>query len=171
MVREEFETFTVKLSAFYERKVRPMHGTLDLWFEKVRRIPAEALPWMENKIYEESEGWPRNLTSTMWALYHSWLQAHPEKRSFKRDQFCPDCEGGWLILEKQEDYRQPTSYSAPCGNCKQIPGRNYLTLHQALSNGFTRKDLTKHQTTCRSLPELIESVGKTMPDQGQVTWE
>lgn len=173
MVRTDFEAIIGNLGAFYERKVRPTPMTLDMWFEKVKKIPSEAVNPIQQKIMDECDGWPKNITATMWALYHSWLAAHPEKRAFKEAVNCPDCEGGWLALQKKVDgYRQPISHSAPCGKCRQIPAAKYMTLFQAREQGYERIELTKWpETGLRDIKELADRVGQKMPEMPRVHWD
>lgn len=163
MVRTELEAIVGNLGAFYERKAAPSEMTLVLWLQKVKNIPSEAIPWIQSKIMDECESWPKNITAIMWAMYHAWLAAHPEKRAHLDHVDCPDCEGGWLAIRKRvEPYRQPISHSAPCGRCKQIPASQYMTMFQALESGYERIDLRTYQAHTGELGRLIESIGKKM---------
>lgn len=153
------------LGAFYERKVKPISRTLEMWFEKVKKIPSEAVMPIQDKIMDECERWPANLTATMWAMYHRWLDAHPEKRAFREAVNCPDCEGGWLVLSKLvEGYKQPLSFSAPCGRCRQIPAANYMTIFQAREKGYERTDLKKQPWDGRTAAEMASTIGRPVPE-------
>jgi hypothetical protein len=173
VVRHEFDAIIGNLGAFYERKVRPIPMTLDMWFEKVKKIPSEAVTPIQQRIMDECEGWPKNITAMMWALYHQWLSAHPEKRAHREAVDCPDCEGGWLALQKNVDgYRQKISHSAACGRCKQIPSAQYMTLFQAKEHGYERVDLLTYPVHAnRNLKAMIESVAKRMPEKPRITWD
>jgi hypothetical protein len=156
----EFQGSVKKICSYYERKI-PNDNTLDLWFEKTKNIPLDSVSWIERKIFEENESYPKNLPSIMWALYSAWLAAHPEKRAFKNAVSCPDCEEGWLVLEKQENYKQPTSYSAACGRCKQVSAGYYMTLEKALKAGYKRKDLKTYPGSVnKDLKSLIDRIGE-----------
>lgn len=164
MVRTDLEAIVGNLGAFYERKARPSAMTLELWMQKVKNIPTEAVPWIQDRIMDESEMWPRNFPQTLWAMYNAWIQANPDKRAYRESVDCPDCEGGWLSLQKElKAYRQPISHSAPCGRCRQIPAAKYMTLHEAISKGFRRIDLTTYpQHGNRNLKAMLDSIGRKM---------
>ncbi len=172
MVQAAFVSFVTDIFAYYQRE-RPKDNTMDLWFDEVRRIPDESLDWISSKIFKESERLPTNLPAMTWALYNAWLAAHPEKRAFKEAVNCPDCEGGWLALQKKVDgYRQPISHSAPCGKCRQIPAAKYMTLFQAREQGYERIELTKWpETGPRDIKELADRVGQKMPEMPRVHWD
>lgn len=136
--------------------------TIELWLQKVKGIPSEAIPWIQNKIMDECEAWPKNFTATLWSMYNAWLQAHPEKRAHRESVNCPDCEGGWLALQKKVDgYRQPISHAAPCGRCRQIPAAKYMTLFQAREQGYERVDLKTYPVHASpNLKALLDTIGK-----------
>lgn len=160
MNKIEFSSFVETLSTYFGAKAPGMKA-VDLWFDMVQNIPAEALPWIENKICQEQDTIPRNLPKAIRELFEAWLQAHPEKRAFTQEnRSCPDCEGGWLALCKPVDgYRLPLSFSAPCGRCKQVPSRHYLTLHQALADGYKRQKLyALSYAEARNVKDLIRLV-------------
>lgn len=161
----EFTGTIRTVCSYYERK-SPNDNALELWFERVKNVPFESLAWIERKMFEENDAFPRNLPSVYWALYNAWLAAHPEKRAFKEAVKCPECEGGWLALQKRVDgYKQPISFSAPCGKCRQIPSAHYMTLFQALEQGYERIDLKKYPDNGnRSIKAMVEAVGMKMPD-------
>lgn len=118
MVREDFDELISSVGAFYERKVQPTPKTFDIWFAKVQKIPREALKWIEKKIQDECEMWPRNITATIWAFYHQWLDAYPEKRAHKNYFNCPDCHEGLIYATKEKNgvkYR----YIFRCSKCQQ----------------------------------------------------
>jgi hypothetical protein len=168
----QFRQFVFDLSDYYERK-RPQDSTLDLWFNEVHAIPEEPLEWMKVKIFKENDSKPSNIPATMWALYNAWLQANPHKRSFREEVNCPDCESGWLALEKEVDgYRQKISHSAACGKCKQIPSAHYMTLQEAISEDYNRKDLKTYPVNSdRNLKTLLDKIGTKIPSAPKVIWD
>lgn len=124
MVREEFDSFLIEMAAFYERKQQPAQKTFDLWFAKVQAIPAESLKWITKKIQDEYEIWPRNITATLWAFYHQWLDAHPEKRAIETFFNCSDCDEGLITAYKKKNdikYR----YVFRCSKCRQDKTKAY----------------------------------------------
>lgn len=172
MTRFEFMALAESLAAYYSAKT-PGSKTIDLWFDMVQNIPAEALPWIEQKIYQEHDLLPRNLPKAIRELFEAWLQAHPEKRARKESVDCPDCESGWLILEKDQDpYRTPISATAPCGRCRQLRMPKYLRLEDAMLAGFRRKNLTtEYAVRRRPVRELAASIGRNVPQVNTVAQE
>jgi len=163
MVQARFLDFVTDVFDYFERK-RPNDNTMDLWFDEVRNIPDEALEWIKSRIFKENDNKPSNLPATMWALYNAWLQANPHKRAFTEEKDCPDCEGGWLVLQKRIDgYKQPISHSAPCGRCKQIPNAYYLTLEEAERKGYKRTDLRASPWDGKSVKQVADAIGKPVP--------
>ena len=163
MVQMRFIEFVTDIFDYFERK-RPNDNTMDLWFDEVRNIPDECLEWVKGKIFKENDNKPSNLPATMWALYNAWLQANPDKRAHREAVNCPDCEGGWLVLQKRLPmYAIPISHSAPCGRCKQIPAAQYMTLFQAKEKGFERVNLFDHNAPKRTVKEMIASIGRHVP--------
>ena len=163
MVQFQFVKFVQDLFDYYERK-RPNDNTMDLWFDEVKNIPEECLPWIQSKIFKENETKPSNLPATMWALYNAWLQANPHKRAFTEEKNCPDCEGGWLVLHRFVDmYGREVSHSAACGRCKQIPNAYYLTLEEAERKGYKRTDLRASPWDGKSVKQMADAIGKPVP--------
>lgn len=171
MVRAELIAFVANLGAYYEKFKEPSTVTVDLWLKKVESIPYECLSWVHDKITSESEMFPKNLPMVMWALYHAWLDAHPDKRAHREHVDCPDCEAGWLTLQKVVTnkfglpmYRDaiPT-FAWPCGKCRQIPSKQYRTLFQAMEEGFERVNLKSHTAARRNLKEMVDSIGRPVP--------
>lgn len=163
MVQSGFVSYVTDIFAYYQRE-KPKDRTMDLWFDEVRNIPDEALDWISSRIFKESERLPSNLPATTWALYNAWLQANPHKRAFAQERDCPDCEGGWLVLQKRLPmYAIPISHSAPCGRCKQVPAAQYMTLFQAKEKGFERVNLFDHNAPKRTVKEMIASIGRPVP--------
>jgi len=163
MVQVRFLDFVTDVFDYFERK-RPNDNTMDLWFDEVRNIPDEALEWIKSRIFKENDNKPSNLPATMWALYNAWLQANPHKRAFTEEKDCPDCEGGWLVLQKTiAGYNQPISHSVPCGRCRQIAAVKYLTLAEAIKAGYERTNLKSSPWDGRSAREMADSIGKPVP--------
>lgn len=144
MVRAEFDRFLGVMGAFYERKVRPTEHTTDLWYDKVKKIPGDALAWIENRIQAECESWPRNITATMWAMFHQWLDANPERRAPERQMPCAECGGeGELFVRKRNDAGVHIRYVFRCGACNQsrlsqeVPGARIRVLQ---AQGYELRD-------------------------------
>ncbi|GEM_PF-3481189 len=179
MVQMRFIEFVTDIFDYFERK-KPNDNTMDLWFDEVRNIPDECLEWIKSKIFKENDNKPSNIPATMWALYNAWLQAHPEKRAHRESVNCPDCEGGWLVLQKivENKFGKPMyehaipTFTAPCGKCRQLPMRNFVTLFQALEQGYQRVNLSSHTAARRPLKEMIASIGRPIPDpRNGIHWD
>jgi len=164
MTRFEFMALAESLAAYYSAKT-PGSKTIDLWFDMVQNIPAEALPWIEQKIYQEHDLLPRNLPKAIRELFEAWLQANPEKRAHKESVDCPDCEGGWLCLTRPvRGYKVPPTFSAPCGQCRRLRAGKYMTLSEAFAEGFKRQNLGAHTNAgARNVKTLAAQVGKEIP--------
>ena len=164
MNKIEFSSFVETLTTFFGAKAPGMKA-VDLWFDMVQNIPAEALPWIETKICQDQETIPRNLPKAIRELFEAWLQAHPEKRARKESVDCPDCEGGWLCLTRPvRGYKVPPTFSAPCGRCRQVRAAQYMTLAEALRQGYSRVNLHAVTTVrSRNIGELIRSIGREIP--------
>jgi len=170
MVQARFVEFVTDVFAYYQRE-KPKDRTMDLWFDEVRNIPDECLEWVLSKVFKESDRLPSNLPATMWALYNAWLQAHPEKRAHRDIIDCPDCEGGWLVLQKivENKFGKPMyehaipTFTAPCGRCKQVPSKHYATLSEALAEGYERVDLRRCFWNGESIHDMTRRIGTPVP--------
>lgn len=147
MVRVVFEGFLKDVGAFYERKVAPTDKAKDIWYDKVKKIPDESIPWIYDKIIDEFEGFPKNIKSTMWALYHQWLDAHPEKKAPIDLRNCSKgCLEGILFAVKliqEVKYR----YVFRCGKCRQqtFPQWPESTYEKLVYEGYEIIDYAKMQ--------------------------
>ncbi len=120
MVRESFTKFLAKLSAFYERKVQATPGTADIWFDKVKHIPDECLPWIEKKIQDECDHWPHNITMAICEYHRAWQESNPDKRAPERHWECTDCSDGLIFARKvNKDTKVKYRYVFKCLKCKQ----------------------------------------------------
>ena len=114
----EFTTILKELSDYYERAKEPKHGTVELWFGKIRKIPSEPIKWIVRKIEDENDSFPRNLPGAVWGAYREWMQANPERMAVKNYFDCPDCTDG-LIWARMEKNGCRYTYVFRCARCKQ----------------------------------------------------
>lgn len=114
----EFTKAIKELCDFYERAKEPRQGTIELWFDRVRQIPSEPVPWIIGKIEENSDTFPRNLPGALWAGFREWSQAYPEKMAPRVMCDCPDCTDG-ILWARAEKNGQRYSYIFRCARCKQ----------------------------------------------------
>lgn len=114
----EFTSMLKELSDYYERAKEPKHGTTELWFDKIRKIPSEPIKWITRKIEDENDSFPRNLPGAVYGAYREWLQANPDRISTRNYFDCPDCTDG-LIWARLEKNGQRYTYVFRCVRCKQ----------------------------------------------------
>jgi hypothetical protein len=130
----EFKNALTTLCDFYERK-EPKPQSIVLWFEAVKNIPSEPVPWMVKKIEDTNDSFPKNMPGSFWATFNEWKQAHPEKRAFKNYFHCPDCDEGLLLVIKNDTRGK---YVFRCARCRQDETRAYPFAN--------RKDLLEEYT-------------------------
>jgi hypothetical protein len=171
VVRTEFDRLMADLGAFYEKKVQPTGRTFDLWFDKIKTVPSESLRWIEKKIQDECEFWPRNITSTIWAFYHAWLSTYPEKREAEKDVECPECNHGLIHVQKQNDRKQWVDYTFRCGKCQQsnLNGIPMMPKRALLNQGYSEIPVNAEDVQKRNIAAITKTVGKSIP--ALMTWE
>jgi hypothetical protein len=116
-----FENAIAELFHFFRFKDQPDESIIEIWHDKVRRIPKEALTWIVEQI-EELDTMPRNLPKTMLGLHQVWMRENPDK-SFRQKTNCEDCNGsGFLHFIKNEpDYIKggmDIHFTAICASCQ-----------------------------------------------------
>lgn len=114
----EFTRVLKELTDYYERAKEPRHGTIELWFAKVKKIPGEPLPWIVSRIESENETFPKNLPGALWAFYREWLSANPDRVAHIQPRDCPDCTDGLLWATIRKNGIQ-YSYVFRCCLCRQ----------------------------------------------------
>lgn len=159
-----------RLAAYYERPKAPSAESTDLWLDKVKFIPTEAVDWIMDRIMDQNETWPRNLPATMRACFEEWLFAHPEKRAYKTGSFnhCPDCNDGLFRVQKMKN-GYTYDYTFACARCGQGDYRAYPRefKHLLVMKGY--EDITPKATKGRVIPmnttpeALASSAVKNMP--------
>jgi hypothetical protein len=126
----EFSKILKEIGDYYERTKEPRHGTIDLWFDKVKHIPTEPIPWIVSKIEADNESFPRNLPATLWGAFREWMQMNPDKvacvQTFRE---CPDCSEG-LIWARMEKNGHRYTYVFRCARCKQSTVQAYPIAHR-----------------------------------------
>lgn len=172
MNEQEFTKFIDDICNYYERK-RPKDVTCDLWYRRLKGIPAEPLEWMFAKMVENSE-LPKNLPGRTWELYKEWLISHTERALFPKTFDCPDCrdEPGilyvWSISPKTH-LRQTFVFN--CALCRQSPykGWPYSLKKDLVEVGYGEVDLKEfqgHRPPQKNIKALVDNVVKIFPDGG-----
>ena len=119
MVKADFARWLKQALAYFERK-EPSDATVDLWYERVRDIPAQALP----RIYQdltEQEAFPRNLPAFMWARSQEWLSANPRFRRLP-DGNCECHRGFFDVAFWRPELAEWAVFTFPCGLCNHSDG-------------------------------------------------
>lgn len=166
MVRTELDAMLFRLGAFYERKVKPLDRTLDLWFEKIKFVPSEAIPWIEKRIQDECEGWPKSITLTIKNLYLQWLDAHPEKKAQERKLNCDECEEGLIHVRKICHRGQHYNFVFRCGKCRQsnLNGIEFARIGELLANGYERQPTEWEPRRRKSTRQMLDGIGQPIPE-------
>lgn len=101
MVLSNWRKFIADLDRFFERKQTPIE-TVTLWFDEVKHLPAEFLPFAAKEI-RGKEFFPRNLPWAVLQLWPEWLKANPQRLEPERMEDCPGCADGkgWIRCWRQ----------------------------------------------------------------------
>ena len=107
---------------YFERK-EPSDATVNLWYEEVKKIPAEVLP----RIYGEIIGletFPRNLPGFMQAKAKEWRAANPQRQSRGN---CECHQGVWEVAFWRPELEEWAIFTIPCGPCngREGPGQRF----------------------------------------------
>jgi len=167
----EFESFLVNLTAFFERK-HPTDKIIDLWFDMVHDIPVDELLQIYNKITKENESFPRNLTAVMWALHYDIIAGDPIREKVYKN--CPECSDGLMHLRKMDGdglYMQP--YVFRCATCRQraeaFPWGNRAAL---IREGYESPPIMEGTENIKNIKELrkfiLDKFGVSERAEGEV---
>jgi len=117
MEKETFERWLDKALTFFDRK-GPSSATVDLWFQAVKDITAEALPRVYQEL-TELESLPRNLPGFMQAKARDWLGANPHKQARGN---CECHKGVWEVACWRPELAEWVIFTVPCGPCNGREG-------------------------------------------------
>ncbi len=117
---DEFSIFLKELCTYYERKVVPTVHATSIWYKRVKFMDSKALETVKFKIFENSEGFPKNIPNVMWEYYREWKGSLAQE-TVKEYKPCSSCNGeGEIFLQKQHPSGQHyTNYVFRCDQCKQ----------------------------------------------------
>jgi len=90
-----FAEFVEKSVKFFERKP-PSGETVSLWFDEVRFISAQALPYISERL-RELEYFPRNLPAFMHGAAKAWKKFNPGQGPRSPKDECRD--GYWEVAQ------------------------------------------------------------------------
>jgi hypothetical protein len=176
MVDGVFVDLVEKLCAYYEKRV-PGDRTLELWRKRVFKIPDEATGWIERRIQDDCDMFPRNLPTVLWAFYYQWQDAHPEKQALTENFDCPECDYG-LIIARRYNSEGGLSYSYVfrCGRCDQkarpYPNMPKMRKSELLADGYKPLEhtWTPKGTQRQSVREMVSSIGNDLPDDRTIAY-
>lgn len=159
----EFSSMLAELCDYYERR-EPKQGTKELWYERVRSIPAEALSWIVKKITTESESFPKNLPGMVYALHIAWREAHPDKVAHDYHGDCQDCDDGTIRAWKISANNKPSSYLFRCRRCQRdtTQGWPMATLGELLEQGYEPEQKEKPGKP-GAIKDLMDQVCHNVP--------
>jgi hypothetical protein len=121
MERPDFLKFIGKLVHYYERKTLPTAKTIDLWFEDLKDVDAEAIPAIFDSI-KQGERFPSNLPAAVISAWRDWLRiGNGKNRNDKGRYACNDCGGTGLLFVRRvdRDLGCKTDYVFRCKRCGQ----------------------------------------------------
>ena len=158
MLLFDFNSLITELCDYYEHR-EPKPGTKELWFEKLKSIPKEALPWIIKKICSENEAFPKNPPAMVAALFFAWRETHPDKKAHDIVVECPDCDDGTLVAWKIGSCGHPTSNLFRCGRCRQNGTQAWTIARRSelIAQGYEVGDKDKPGQR-GSLKQLVEKV-------------
>lgn len=141
----EFESFLNSLFAFFQKEL-PKKQTGVLWFEEVNNIPSVCLDYIFKKL-KHKEAFPRNLPSTMWALYYSWMDDNPDKKA-RENKGCAECEDGYFFAHKDGQ-----EYVFACRTCNVgfLRHGQETNKYSLLNSGY---ELSWHHLPTREIQKL-----------------
>jgi ferredoxin len=126
MHQREFAGLVDEVAAYFQHAV-PNEHTLEIWYDRVRKIPSSNIEWLTKRI-TQADAWPKNFPNLMWGLSMEWSRSHPEETKKGPDFGCrlnkpgePDvCTDGYIIAWKYlDDIKDWNSYAFRCAECRR----------------------------------------------------
>lgn len=116
MVAADFARWLKRALSYFDRK-EPSDDTVNLWFEEVKDLPAEALPYAYQAL-TELDSFPRNLPGFLRAKTREWLGSRP-----RRNQGDCGCHSGaWEVAFFRRELQEWAIFRIPCGICRDTSG-------------------------------------------------
>jgi len=98
MNKGDFKFFISKMASYYDSSKVIENQRLELWFEAVKDIDADALEFIQKRICADKELMPKNLPKYMLEHYGAWRAEQRAKRPKFETTDCPDCEGDGIFV-------------------------------------------------------------------------
>jgi hypothetical protein len=138
----EFTKALGEIGRYLGSPSNPSSDVIAAWFERVERIPSEAVPFITRRITDDAERMPKNLPKLFRELYWQWMAEHPRQSAPAQEHFCGQCYDGILWL-RRGDATAAIFCACYRGNPGQV-GRS--TLATMREQGWSLIDLTGHGT-------------------------
>lgn len=147
MERPDFLKLIAKLVNYYERKSLPTTKSIDLWFEDVKAVDAEALGAIFDTI-KQGERFPSNLPAAILSAWREWARSSGRASQGKTGQgmksACQDCDGdGLLFVKRRNDLGYEEGLVFRCARCGSATiNAPMANLCDLLARGFEMNDLS-----------------------------
>lgn len=117
MVREQLTEKILRLYRHFRRNMPPP-DTMDLWFDQLGHVPADAGEWIVIRIINQFDRLPENIVKVFKELWQAYQQENPEKIAKKHESFCRICGGRGLIWITKIEDGYLHNYVCRCGHCQ-----------------------------------------------------
>lgn len=97
MTDDEFTAMIKRIKEYYDK---PKYSTWDrrsMWYPKIKHIPTEAIPYIENCIYDNWNIPPANLPRHLRIYFLAWKSAYSNKIINYSKTQCQECGGKGLL--------------------------------------------------------------------------
>jgi len=139
MQKERFKATIAKISMYFDRKY-PSSESVDLWFDKTRNIPDEALEHVYDHITGQFDSPPRNMGNAFRDAWENYKNSNPHKIVAVSEK-CPECKsGGLLWARKKTELGYVAEFVFRCAFCNnwrnhyangtEVPAVSRLRLEQ-----------------------------------------
>lgn len=163
MVKTIFADAIVRnLCTYFERKVTPTPQAIDMWFDRVKKIPDEPVDWIVSRVKELQESFPKNLPNMLWELYREWLASRPEKQAHRHVD-CDKCNGdGYVFALRFDDKGRHFQYAFRCPACDQAPelGIPFWSPQKHITDGFHPIPNQNRPLDKKTIREMLDSIGR-----------
>lgn len=115
MKKQNFADFVQNLAVHFG-STRPSQERMKSWYERVMDLPDEFMAWCVDRIKDNFDAFPRNLSKAILALWIEWQKEHPNRiAKFQEHQGCDKCNRGWLIARLGNE-----TATFRCGHCQCV---------------------------------------------------
>jgi len=117
MIESEFKVFIKGICNYFERK-RPQDDTLELWFDCVKWIKSDSLDFIQKKIQNNNDTFPKNLPNAIISAYHVFMDSRLNAEEDQVYVECPHCLEGFIYTTKKA-WGMNYHFTFRCGVCRQ----------------------------------------------------